>query len=340
MTESQASFPPADAPETIPFLDVPTLLEQSQPAPRANWFWYGVGVFLLIVLASAYANTLGPEASAIVRALSLLTFVGLIVGMSVATWVMVRRQREEQTRLDAIEELVALRRWPQAALVLEHMLSVPTRTPSGRVQALLYLATVLSRYHRFDDAIAVHNHLLDNYDLDQPTAHAVRLGRAMAMLREDHLFDADRAIAELRRRRNSAAREDEAAGGDDDTQEAADDAASSVAVATSMEIKPGDSAGLALIEIYRDVKTGHPAEAIELFAAKLPLLRKQLGHRVGDAYALLAKAHDLLSQPAEAQAAFEKATLLAPFSELLRRYPEIQSLSAKYRVAAAPAEAA
>src|SRR3954454_13990169 len=208
MTEAPASFPKNEPPPATPFLDVPALLEQSQPAPRASWFWYGVGVFLLIVMASAYANTLGPAAAAIVRVLSLLTFLGLIVGMSIATWVMVRRQREEQTRLDAIEELVALRRWPQAALVLELMLSSPTRTPQARVTALLYLATVLSRYHRFDDAIAVQNHLLDSYELDDAPGHAVRLGRAMAMLREDHLFDADRAIADLRRRRNNAARED------------------------------------------------------------------------------------------------------------------------------------
>ena len=84
--------------------------------------------------------------------------------------------------------------------------------------------------------------MLENVQLDPNTAHALRLGRAMATVREEHLFDADRAISELRR-----------------------------------EVGDRDSAGLALIEIYRDVKTGHPAEAIDVFNSRLPALREQLG---------------------------------------------------------------
>ena len=101
-----------------------------------------------------------------------------------------------------------------------------------------------------------------------------------------------------------------------------------------------ESAGLALIEIYRDVKTGHPAEAIEMFETKLPSLTEQLGHRVADAYVLAAKAYDLLGRSDDAQATFEKATLLSPLAELARRYPEVESLETKYQPALAPAEAA
>ena len=107
------------------------------------------------------------------------------------------------------------------------------------MQALIFLSSILARYHRFEDAIAVHNHLLETINFDDSTAHGIRLGRAMAMLREDHLVDADRAISELRR--TSQGRE---------------------------------SAGLALVELYRDVKTGHPTEAIEHFDAALPLFQQ------------------------------------------------------------------
>jgi tetratricopeptide (TPR) repeat protein len=231
----------------------------------------------------------------------------------VITWLAVRAHRAEQLQLEAAEELVTLRRWPQAAVLLEGMLMTPTRTPGARVQALIYLAGVLARYHRFEDAIAVQNHLLEHVNLDENTAHALRLGRAMAMLRDDHLFDADRAISDLRR---STRRSEEADGG---------------------ASGPGfESAGLALIELYRDVKTGHPAEAVELFNAKLPILRQQLGHRVGDAYALLAKACDLLGRQNEAQDAYAKATLLSPVEELSRRYPEVQSLAGKYQAVPTP----
>jgi hypothetical protein len=123
----------------------------------------------------------------------------------------------------------------------------------------------------------------------------------MAMLREDHLFDADRAIAELRR---------ESAG--------------------------TDSAGVALVEMYRDVKTGHPAEAVAVFEDKLPAMRDQLGHRVADAYALAARAYHQLGRDAEAQSAFANATLLAPRVELYRRYPEVEPLEAKYQASPAP----
>jgi predicted Zn-dependent protease len=185
------------------------------------------------------------------------------------------------------------------------MLSQPTRSPQARVQALIYLSSVLARYHRFADTILVQEHLLEHVLMDEGTSHALRLGRAMAMLREDHLFDADRAISELRR---SPLGE--------------------------------QSAGLALVEIYRDVKTGHPAEAVEIFDAKLPAMRQQLGHRIADAYALVAQAYDLLGNETQAARAYENATLLAPAGELQRRYPEMAPLTEKYQPAPAPAEAA
>ena len=46
-----------------------------------------------------------------------------------------------------------------------------------------------------------------------------------------------------------------------------------------------------------------------------------------------------MSTDAEAQAAYERATLLSPASELQRRYPEVAKLAAKYHAAMAPGEA-
>jgi tetratricopeptide (TPR) repeat protein len=225
--------------------------------------------------------------------------------MAAVSWLAVRANRSEAARLQAAEELLQLRRWPQALALLTSMLSVPTRSQQTRVQALLFLTTVLSRFHRFDDAIAVEDNLLSEIRLDSPTVHALKLGRAMAMLREDRLLDADRAISDLRRGPEA-----------------------------------GESAGLSLLEMYRDVKTGHCDEALGIFGNKLPLLRHQLGHRLADAYALAAKAYDFLGRSVEAAAAYEKATLLAPLTELQRRYPEVTSLASKYPAAPAPPEMA
>jgi hypothetical protein len=295
------------------FLDVPTLLERSQPRARPNWFWFASGAFILIVLASTYlANQGGPMAH-LVNVFSALAMIGLIAGMGLYTWMTVRSARAEHQQLEAIEELIQLRRWPQAASAVEGMLSRPTRTLGARIQGLVYLSSVLSRYNRFEDAIAVHNYLLDNVQMDGGSAHALRLGRAMAMLREDHLVDADRAIAQMRRELRTASTDEE------------------VQVGEGVE-----SAGLALVELYRDVKTGHPAEAVEAFEKNLPLLRRQLAHRCGDAWALVAKAYDMLGRESDARSAYVNATLLTDRLELERRFPETASLAGKFAPSEVP----
>ena len=287
-----------------PFLDVHTLMDASQPRQRGGWFWYIVGIFLLIVLSSAYVSRISRAWALAVDIISQLLLVGVIVALAVAKSLLARRRRDEMRKVEALEELVQLRRWPEAAALAQEFLSKPTLTPQARAQALIYLSSILARYQRFEDAIAVHNHLLETINFDDGTAHGIRLGRAMAMLREDHLVDADAAMSELRRMSQGR-----------------------------------DSAGLALVQLYRDVKTGHPTEAIEHFHESLPMFRQQLGHRTGDAYALLAKAYDMLARSDEAQTAYEKATLLTPLAELNRRFPEVVSLQQKYQPARVPVEA-
>jgi tetratricopeptide (TPR) repeat protein len=196
-----------------------------------------------------------------------------------------------------------LRRWAEAGMMLNETLSRPTRTPQARLQGLIYLATVLGRFGRFGDAVLVYEHLLEIEGLDPATIHGLKLGRAMSLLREERLFDVDRAISELRRSPNAE-----------------------------------HSAGLALIEMYRDVKTGHPREALEMFERKRELLRHQLGHRCADAWLLAAAAYDAIGEAERASAGYENAALLAPRSELMRRYPEASGLDQKYPPPPAPAE--
>jgi tetratricopeptide (TPR) repeat protein len=274
----------------------------SQPRTRHSWLPYLGAGFLLLVLGSTYLTVECPKCTGFVQALSALAMFGLMAALIAWTYVAARNQRTEMQQVEAIEELVQLRRWPQAALLIQSMLSQPTRSMVARVQALIYLSSVLARYQRFEDAIGVQTYLLTHVNLDEGTAHGLRLGRAMAMLREDHLVDADRAISDLRR--SSSERE---------------------------------SAGLALVEIYRDVKTGHPAEAVEIFEQKLEPMRQQLGHRVSDAWALVAKAYEMLNRDADARSAWDNATILSPTSELQRRYPELVSLAEKFGAANGPA---
>jgi hypothetical protein len=286
------------------FLDVERLLRASVPRPRAGWFGYALSSLVLVVLMSAIVVVKNGAPREQVQVMSAVAVLGILCGVAGMFVTVVRKHRAESAMVQAAGELVQLRRWPQAAIVLEQILSRPSTSNPLRTQTLVYLASVLARYHRFNDAIAVQNHLLDNELIDASIAFGLRVGRAMAMLREDHLFDADRAISELRRLEGT-----------------------------------DESAGLALVEIYRDVKTGHPDEAIDIFQSRLPTMRDQLGHRVADAYALVSRAFDLRSRDAESRDAWGKATLLAPAMELVRRYPEVKPVAEKYPPSPAPADA-
>jgi tetratricopeptide (TPR) repeat protein len=286
------------------FLNVERLLESSEPRPRVSPIWWVGGLCMAGLLATALMGGKTPQPRQFVEVLSAFVMVGMVTAIFAISIYSVRTLRAELQRVDRLGELIQLRRWPDASLELEQYLSQPSRTLQARAQALVYLAQVLARLQRFGDAMAVQTYLIDEKILDPAGSAAMRLARTMAMLHEDHLFDADRAISELRR--GPAAQ----------------------------------TAALALVEIYRDVKTGHPTEAIELFEGKLPSLRDELGHRVSDAYVLAARAYDLLGRQEEAGRAFRNATLLAPVGELFRRYPEVQKLSERYQPASAPPEAA
>lgn len=284
-------------------LDPHELIWRSQPAAAGGWLWYIAGTCVLLALLGTWAGSQSPQLQSAMRIVGGLLVLGAAGGMMYLSWHTTRKRAIEILNLQSIEELLQLRRMSEAAMYLQRLLSYPMRTLGGRMQALVYLSTVLVRYRRFEDAVVVQQYLLDHMTGDSFGVHALRLNKGMCLLQEDRLVDADRAIVELRRMPGST-----------------------------------ESAGLALLEIYRDVKTGHPAEAIELFTEKLPLLRKQLGHRVADAWALLAKAYDMVGETARATAAYTNATLLAPITEVMARYPEVSSLRGKYTAAAAPAD--
>lgn len=282
--------------------DVHTLIDASRPRARVPWIWYALGALLLLMLAGAYFAGENDQLQTVVRAAASFMMLVLLVLMVATSWHTARGHRAEQQALRAVEELIQLRRWQEAAGLLFDMLSRPMRSQGARIQGLIYLSSVLARYHRFADAIVVQEYLLENVQMDSGTEHGLRLGRAMAMLREDHLVDVDRALVDLRR-------------GD----------------------RARESGGLALVEMYRDVKTGHPDEAIAIFESRRNQVRDQLGHRLGDAYALAAQACDQMGRTDEARRLYESATILVPPAELHRRYPETAPLASRYPAYPLPA---
>ncbi|MFT3787702.1 MAG: hypothetical protein QM770_16290 [Tepidisphaeraceae bacterium] len=316
------------SPTTQPFLDPKLLIARSRVLPRAGGRLYLFLVAMLLPLILLLGGDQNPFAQVLRFALP-LACVGLFVLASFSQKSRVESLRREEQSVDALDELIQLRRWPEAAEHAQRILGDAMLQPHRRAQALMLLATLLQRYHRFDDARAVHDYLLDSDEVDLPDGsivHSIKVARAMAMLREDHLVDADRAITDLRRDVSRARDQVRRA-----RQAVAEEAGESVEAAT---LRAGESliesAGVVLIELYRDVKTGHYDEAIETFESKQKSLRDQLGHRVGDAWVLAAKAYEMRGQADRAADAYRRATALVPSVELHRRYPETAELEAKY----------
>ena len=284
----------------VGFLDVPVLLEASQPRPRVPWFWLTAGALGVLVFAAMAGST---QAGVMRGVVLVLVFLLFFVFPVMARWAL-RQLQVDQRAVAGVGESVRLRKWPEAAMGVEQILSRPARSLKLRGEALVYLATILARYHRFEDALSVYEHVLSNDLADPPTAYGIKIARVVAMLREDNLLDADRALTDLKRS------------------------------------GPADSAGYVLASMFRDVKTGHPADAIALFEARRDSLRNQLGHRLGDVWALAAAGYDLLGQSAQAGDAFARATALSPLTELCRRYPEVEKLVGRYAPTPAPPEMA
>ena len=285
------------------FLDPERLIASSKPMAQTPVLTYVAMGFIFTVVISTLVSRRSAQGVEAVKFLSAIAMFLIMVGMSVLTAVIFKKQRLEQQQLESIEELIRLRRWQDAGMLLQQTLSTPARTLQGRTQGLMFLAVLLARYHRYADAIIVYEYLLDTNHLDPSMEFGLKLGRGMSILHEERLIDADRAINELRKLSGSE-----------------------------------ESGGLPLLEIYRDVKTGHPAEAIAIFQEKLPLMQLQLGHRVAEAWALVAKAYDMVGQVDSARFAYENATALLPIAELSRKYVEVASLTGKYLPVAAPAE--
>ena len=118
-------------PSGPPFVDVQALLDSSRPKQRVNWFWYSVGIFLLISLGAAYISASSPTGKMIVEGGSVFFTIGLITVMSMVTAFTVRKVRASQMQIEAAAELVQLRRWPQAGALLTQILSCPERLETG-----------------------------------------------------------------------------------------------------------------------------------------------------------------------------------------------------------------
>ncbi|HEX8339859.1 MAG TPA: hypothetical protein VF624_03025 [Tepidisphaeraceae bacterium] len=299
--------------------DLAALIELSRPRP----VFRHIGTVVTLAWMTIFVAYFLPAQSVARGGVMALAFI-VGAGGVFTLWALARAFRVEQLELDGIEDALALKQYPQAGARLEALLGRPMRSAQGRLRAMILLATLLTRGRRFEAALQMYTHLLEVERVAGPGGAVVRLGRVMAMLQSDHLYDADRAINDLRRLIDR--------GGLDAEMLAAD------APPTAGGPDPLPVAGLRLIEMYRDIKTGHFREAIDVFEASRAILRRGLAHRCAEALALVAVAHDLLDEPLLAAQRFAEATLLQPVGELIWRYPEVDRVARKYPIVRPPGE--
>ena len=272
-------------------------------------------MMMLIVVSSAifagllFTGTEVEPARSIQRAMALLVPLGVLVFSIFWSAQQSAELRDEDRRVSALEDAARLQRFDWLTHALTDALSRPMRSPLHRVRALQVYVTTLVGVGRFDDAERSAAAMLgEGVPLGMVTS--LRALRVYAMLREDRLVDADRALGELRRQDRD------------------------------IDISGHAPAMVALAAMYRDAVTGHCDDALRSFEKNRPAIAKQLGLRVADADALAAHSALTLGQSSRAAHLWRRATLFASPAELVHRFPPLSTTSAALAPASVPPELA
>ena len=344
---AKATAPPPDTGDLPVEFAVDEWLDQSQ-VQRRRWLVWMPPLALGAVATALLLATVGPGSSGRFPTISLVLLGVAAVAITLVSKAM-RDVRSERKEVRQAEDLVLLRKWPEAIESLDRLLTRPMSLVQLRWAALVSLMRVLSRYGQFDDAVLVADEILEHPGVDPATGFAIRCSRAMMLLQADRLADASDAISKLRRevkQIDTSIRQ---------ISDAADDSAEEPSTIfdlqqemlnqpTADEVDSAgngdgfDSAAVLLIEMYRDIQTYHTDEALDIFREHRSRFAKQLGLRLGDALALASVAAHRSEQFEDARQWWGDATLLVSASELRRRYPETREVDGRYPAARWPGD--
>jgi tetratricopeptide (TPR) repeat protein len=222
-----------------------------------------------------------------------------VLGLVIVELRLARRVRRQGRLLLESFEAVQLRQWDQAREALVPLLHEEIRHPRARVASLLALAAVLEAEHNYEGAQRVYESVLEDHAGDPIQLHTARVALAAAMLRTGQITDAISLIDRLMR----------------------------------LELTGSLKAQLELLSLFREVTMGQAAEGLEKSAERRKLFRAHMGTRAGYGYALLASAYDLAGRREEAQTEWRNATLLVRPADLIDRFPELKSMTARYPAA-------
>lgn len=260
-----------------------------------------VGAGLLMAPAT------GGLAQVMQRTIALLVPLGALAYAMFWSAQMAAEFRREAREVRAASEAESLGRQQEVELLLCKLLSGPMLSPLHRVDVLWLYIAALHKRGRFADVCVTAERMLAE-GVPASMVAALRGARAHALLREDQLVDADRALTELRR-------EDVAGDG----------------VAETL---------YRLLGMLRDVSNGHPEEALSTYREYRDTSLALMGSRASSADALAAAAAHALGRREEAQAYWYRATVLESAGELVAKYPVVRGVSEAYEATPVPAEVA
>jgi len=293
--------PAAPEPFHPPTPDQVAALLERHP-PRAPQRWLGVvlllGMLVMVTLATVVSHPL-----------TWLLPWGYLIGMIVFISQRVRQHRKIDQQSQQAHDMTMLRQHPEALRLLWGFIPAAATRATLQGQAIALMAHNLFQIGAHEAALVVFDHLRDQVPIDHPAAQQVAVRRAISLLMEDRLSDADDAI----RRLTGAL--DEYAGTD-------------------------LPALLLTAQLLQQTRTHHNNDAIltagqpDTFTDTL----RPLGTDAAYAHALVALAYQRESSKSQepsiaqtlrnrAQDAWSNATLLLPRASLAFRFPELNEVT-------------
>jgi tetratricopeptide (TPR) repeat protein len=215
----------------------------------------------------------------------------------------VRTARTLEREVTGLGEQAMLRRYRAALRRAWMVLPWLVHHPSLHGRTVAALAQSLDDLGAYESAIAAYDHLLEGMPEQGPPTMHLRISRAVAALRADHLADGDETLRKVR---------------------------------GAIDPYLGSPIGAAfrMAQLIQDVRTHHYADALDFEPTLLDDLRP-LGVEAGFGHALMALCcqaarsetpRDTERQRALAQRWWQRARTLLPEQTLLNEFPELSPL--------------
>ena len=272
-----------------------------------------IGTFILIgfilLIWSLLVSPATEQGRLIPMLLSWVILICLVVSLTIST----SRRKDLAKWSRQASDLCLQEKWSQAIEPLRRLLAKPVPSAQIRYQGLLELAGVAEHSERLEGAAEIYEAITR----EQPQGllgSLALVGKAIVLLKLDHLADADDIIRRLE---------------------------------VSVQSRSLKSL-VVLARLYQQIKTGHYAEALADKSSKCELARVGMSTKAAYVYALLAlgcrrqeiaasveeAADESLTAGCEAEMLWQQATMLLEPDILLEKFPELAELKEAYASAA------